>query len=517
MNSNRFTDLDHLHLVAGRLSDAGIDITTSYSEWVNVTMACATLGEAAREDYHTICRQYPKYNQEECDAKFDNCLKTGRGLVQLGTLIQMAKDHGVDTSLPRGRRPKTKKEKAEERANRFKLAMERLSGMYELRYNTWTQRVEIREDGSDWRNVEDRDIDTIFCMFQNDGINIRQNEVRALINSRDFVKDYDVVSSYLNGLKPWNPDTDPDYIGDFFCGHLEFNDPENEKFYDTMLRKWFVCMVALWMGKVSENPLMPVFCGNQHIGKTFFIRHILPPELRKYFREPNPREPIGNDYLITLSQMVMIFLDEFSISSALKSDTYKAIITSTQLILRAPYGHYSEIRVRKASLIGATNHMQFIRDVEGNRRFVGIDLKGTVDLEDFPLPYEGAYAQAIYLLEHGFTPKPSQEESQLISEHNHSYMEPNDCQEALLTVIRKPIGVEAAEALSAGDIMRSLNYSGFRGRECSAAEIGKTMKRLGFESKLIRGIRKYLVVKVDPQAHENENKKDAYDFGPDVF
>ena len=29
-----------------------------------------------------------------------------------------------------------------------------------------------------------------------------------------------------------------------------------------------------------------------------------------------------------------------------------------------------------------------------------IDLKGTVDLENFPLPYEGAYAQALYLLDH---------------------------------------------------------------------------------------------------------------------
>ena len=26
---------------------------------------------------------------------------------------------------------------------------------------------------------------------------------------------------------------------------------------------------------------------------------------------------------------------------------------------------------------------------------------------DFPLPYEGAYAQALYLLDHGFQPKPT--------------------------------------------------------------------------------------------------------------
>ena len=45
------------------------------------------------------------------------------------------------------------------------------------------------------------------------------------------------------------------------------------------------------------------------------------------------------------------------------------------------------------------------------------------DLDAFPLPYEGAYAQALYLLDHGFQPKPTQEESQLISQHNRENKE----------------------------------------------------------------------------------------------
>ena len=62
MKKNTFTDLEHLELVARRIAESGVDITSQYQDWVNVTFACASLGESARESYHTICRQYPRYN-----------------------------------------------------------------------------------------------------------------------------------------------------------------------------------------------------------------------------------------------------------------------------------------------------------------------------------------------------------------------------------------------------------------------------------------------------------------------
>ena len=67
------------------------------------------------------------------------------------------------------------------------------------------------------------------------------------------------LCTWLNGLKPWNPNTDPDYLRDFYIGHLEFNDLESEDFYDLMLKKWHVGMVALMLGRISENPQMPIF------------------------------------------------------------------------------------------------------------------------------------------------------------------------------------------------------------------------------------------------------------------
>ena len=56
-----------------------------------------------------------------------------------------------------------------------------------------------------------------------------------------------------------------------------------------------------------------------------------------------------------------------------------------------------------------------------------------------------------------------------------------------------------------------------RGREYNAISIGRCMKRLGFETKKIRGVIKYLVTKVDPDLHNRENKEDSKLFVPDTF
>ena len=71
--------------------------------------------------------------------------------------------------------------------------------------------------------------------------------------------------------------------------------------------------------------------------------------------------------------------------------------------------------------------------------------------------------------------------------------------------------------MSAGDIQRELSFRSFRGREYNASQIGKAMKHLNYDSRMVHGINKYLVVKIDPDEHDRENRTDALQFGPDVF
>ena len=243
--------------------------------------------------------------------------------------MKMAQDAGIDTSLPRGRRQKTAQQKRQEQENRIQQMRDALTAQAQWRYNTWRQRPEVCEQGQSWRPVQDRDLDTYYCRLKELGLKVSAGDVKSLIFSRDFCPDYDAFREWLDGLKPWNPDTDPDYLSDFYVGHLEFGDPENEPFYDQMLKKWHVGMVALMLGRISENPQMPIFKGLQHIGKTYFVRHILPPELSDYRLEVGPSERIDKDFIISLSETPLILFDEISFGSNQKSEAFKYIPTRT--------------------------------------------------------------------------------------------------------------------------------------------------------------------------------------------
>lgn len=69
----------------------------SYDDWLKIGFALTSeFGEEGRKYFHELSKLSPKYDLVECDRKFDNCLKTSKGELTFATIVQMAKDAGVD-------------------------------------------------------------------------------------------------------------------------------------------------------------------------------------------------------------------------------------------------------------------------------------------------------------------------------------------------------------------------------------------------------------------------------------
>ena len=476
--NNSYSNLEHLKLVARRIAESGIDITSVYTDWINVTFACASLGEPAREYYHTICSQYPGYRREECDEKFDNCLKTSRGQVTLGTLMKLAQEHGIDTSLPRGRRPDTLAEEEEKQVKKMERIVEELTRDRQWRFNVLTDKPEYKNDGQDWIPMQDREFDTLITKLRKKGLSIQDKPLKSLIGSSDFSCDFNPVETYLNNLPEWNPNIDRDYIHETFVGHMIFKNPDDTEFYDMIFHRFMVGLVMLWLRMIQENPTMPVLSGPQNIGKTYFCRDLLPPELNQYFANVGPSTPVNKDTILMLSEKLLIVCEEFELTSKSKSDMFKYVTSLNKSTLRRSYDRYSEDRLRLASLIASNNEKAFIYEPEGNRRFVGIELTGMIKLCDKPINYTGLYAQTMYLIKNNYPPHPSSEEIALISKHNEAFQRPDDCEEALLTILRKPEKNEIPEVVLVGNLQKRLSDEGFRGPAYSASNIGKALRRM---------------------------------------
>lgn len=88
--------VDVIERLIAALEGKGIDITSTYENWIKVGFAlCTTFGEQGRGYYHRIGRMYPHYTREETDRTYTQLLTKNDGRTKLGTIIFLAKEAGV--------------------------------------------------------------------------------------------------------------------------------------------------------------------------------------------------------------------------------------------------------------------------------------------------------------------------------------------------------------------------------------------------------------------------------------
>lgn len=517
------SEKEHLELVLSRIEAGHIDITHDEQDWVNILLGLATtFGEDGRDFAHRISQYWvgngKSYSADDVDAKFDWCLQNGQGRFTIATVMAIAKDYGIDVSLPPGCYPEGKLSQAAGKSIRTKSAREQkedvnivisvqdfLLQCYEFRYNVLLGCVEIRnkvDDESSWIRLDDRIRDTMITSLHKVGIKVSKTNFDSYINSEHLAPEYSPATEYLNSLPKWDP-SQPDYIGDFF-DHIIFDDSEGKaSLYRKFCKKWFLNFVALMCGQIHDNQLVLVFIGIQNAGKTFFCKNILPPALREYFRTIYPGESITKDQLLALSRYLLILFDELTLTKK-NSDVIKALVSAESTEVREAYGRFEKKRQRSASLVGTGNEEIYIADVQGDRRYLSIKVQATKNLIDNPLPYEGAYAQALYLIQQPeFNHSLSPEELKAIEDNNADHVEADVVAEAISSYYRIPGVSEEGKNVSCADILEKVSNK-LRGLQVGPREIGLAMSRMGFLKKKPNGKARYYVIEIQPADYEAE-------------
>jgi hypothetical protein len=77
-----------------------IDITSDYNDWLKIGFSLANeFGESGREFMHRISQFHASYDADECDKKYDRCLRDEQGRTHIGTLFTLCQQQGIE--LPR--------------------------------------------------------------------------------------------------------------------------------------------------------------------------------------------------------------------------------------------------------------------------------------------------------------------------------------------------------------------------------------------------------------------------------
>ena len=414
--------------------------------------------------------------------------------------------------LPRGKTSMSNEEKLAKQAEFIATLKAEVVESRQFRYNTLGHRIEVSQDECHWKVWDDRAFDTVITAMREKGYRLSDNILRSLINSSDVSPDYNPLFSWLEGLPEWH-EGDCNYVSELL-DHFEFEDTEYTDFYLDKMRKWLRGTLALWLGISDNNAQILMFVGKEHIGKSHMAKQILPPHLRDFQAPANPYKSLGStDSEISASEKLILILDELDIYSNAKSNQLKFEATQNSSYARSAYDRYRVQRRNIASRIGTTNHKQFIREAEGDRRFLTVLLKGTKNTTEFPINYEGLYSQLLYELKHNMSYEMTYEDSMEIKEHNRNFQMLDNTLEAVKAVVRKPKEGESALAMTPTEIQQLLMYRNYRGSDFHVNRIGKALTDLELEKKHTKRGTAYLVCKIDPKEVEKAQVDDAQEAG----
>ena len=284
-----------------------------------------------------------------------------------------------------------------------------LQGQAGFRYNVITRQCEISfgstadgtvngtaDDSGSYTPLTDRDVNTLWSRMNKALKRVYLSDIYNVIHS-EFVPLFNPFRDYFDGLPPWDGETD--HIARLAgMVHLRVG----QDCFTECFRKWFVGILPTLFedGKVNHEIL--VLVGGQGIYKSTWFNYLLPPELRRYFYTKTNSNRMTKDDQFTLSEFMLVCLEELDNMSPSELNQLKALTTLPNINERAAYGHNKEHRAHIATLCGTGNNIQFLTDASGHRRWLPFEVEAVDSPYECPIDYAGVYSQAFALWRDGF-------------------------------------------------------------------------------------------------------------------
>ena len=305
--------------------------------------------------------------------------------------------HGTAAPPMLGGNPAEAQDRNGVRANILSM-MQLLRSRYDFRYNTVMKRVEFMERAKSWhgfRPVEQRVQNRMTLEVQLADLRVSIKDVRNFLES-DYIQNYNPIDDYLFSCSgQWD--------GKDHIRTLARTVPTANPHWADWFYIWFVGMVDQWRGYAPRqygNSVAPLLISKQGYNKSTFCRRLLPPELQWGYSDSLILSEKRQVYQ-AMAQFMLINLDEFNqISPQVQQGFLKNLIQLPTLKFKSAYGNHVAEFPRMASFIATSNLTDILTDPSGNRRFIGIELTGPIDVSVRP-NHQQLFAQALAALDRG--------------------------------------------------------------------------------------------------------------------
>ena len=289
---------------------------------------------------------------------------------------------------------------------------------YDFRYNSVMKFTEYRPKNKDYwgyQPVDARVQKRMTLEVQLANIRVSIKDVRNYLES-DLLSTYNPVEDFLfKCAGKWD--------GKDYIRALARTVPTDNPYWEDWFYTWFLAMVNQWRSyshRKYGNSVAPLLISRQGYNKSTFCRSLVPPELQWGYND-NLVLSEKRQVLQAMCQALLLNLDEFNqISPQVQQGFLKNIIQLPSVKMKPPYGSHVQEFPRMASFIATSNMEDILSDPSGNRRFLGVELTGPIDVSQLP-NYEQLYAQALAALQAGEKTYFDAEQTKLIMASNRKF------------------------------------------------------------------------------------------------
>ena len=292
-----------------------------------------------------------------------------------------------------------------------------LKDRYEFRYNVLMKYTEYKEKNGwhDFAPVDPRVQKRMTLDVQLADIRVSIKDVRNFLES-DYIANYDPIDEYLFQCEgKWD--------GKDHIRALARTVPTANPHWADWFYIWYLGMVDQWRGinhRLYGNSVAPLLISKQGFNKSTFCRRLIPQELQWGYTDNLVLSEKRQVYQ-AMAQTLLINLDEFNqISPQVQQGFLKNLIQLPNVKMKRPYGGHVEEFPRLASFIATSNMDDILTDPSGNRRFIGVELTGPIDVSVKP-NYVQLFAQAMAAIRAGEKTYFDSVETALLMQSNRQF------------------------------------------------------------------------------------------------
>jgi len=340
---------------------------------------------------------------------------------------------------------------------------------YFFRLNETTDRVEV--NGEPITDVVESKIKSDMRDIGLRHVNIARDHFIAHASESS----YHPVHQYLEVL---------DWDGEDHIGKLASYFTDKHDAFPFILRRFLIGAVE--KAFTGERNRMLVLDGDQYMGKSYFVRWLVPDQMRKDHYIESPINPDIKDHRIRLASTWIWEVAELgSTTRRADREALKHFLSMRQVTVRVPYAHYDINKQALSSFVGTINNEAgFLNDPTGHTRYMTVHLKD-IDwayAEEVDVNQVWAQAYAAYLDDE--TGKLKGQELETVNRINEGY----EIVDPLTDLIQTNFEIDQERhdwwmsSNAIRDILKRHDWS-LRTPRGESMAISSELSRLGLESK----------------------------------